>query len=75
MTIADVYREYINEKGYTEDEAAGLCLGIMTSGLIDASDEETYSKLKQEFIAKQNESDDEEVWRAESVDRNPDSWM
>ena len=56
MTIADVYREYINEKGYTEDEAAGLCLGIMTSGLIDASDEETYTRLKQEFINKQKNS-------------------
>jgi len=53
MTIAEVYKEYIDEKGYTEDAAAGLCLGIMTSGLIDASDEETYARLKQEFINKQ----------------------
>ena len=52
MTISDVYKEYIEEKGWTEDEAAGVCLGIMTSGLIDATDEETYSRLKQEFIKK-----------------------
>ena len=74
MKISEIYKEYVRD-GMNKDKAAGICLGIMTSGLIDASDEETYSKLKQEFIAKQNESDDEEVWRAESVDRNPDSWM
>ena len=77
MTIAEVYKEYIDEKGWTEDEAAGLCLGIMTSGLIDASDTETYARLKQEFIDKQKEDDDDdyEVWRAESVDRNLDGCM
>ena len=53
MKISDVYKEHVEEKGWTEDEAAGVCLGIMTSGLIDASDEETYARLKQEFIAKQ----------------------
>ena len=55
MTIAEVYKEYVDE-GWTEDEAAGLCLGIMTSGLIDASDTETYERLKQEFIDKQKEN-------------------
>ena len=59
MTIAEVYKEYIDEKGYTEDEAAGVCLGIMTSGLIDASDEETYTRLKREFINKQKENSNE----------------
>ena len=56
MTISEVYKEYVDEKGWTEDEAAGVCLGIMTSGLIDASDEETYTRLKQEFINKQKEN-------------------
>jgi len=56
MTIAEVYKEYIDEKGYTEDEAAGVCLGIMTSGLIDASDCETYERLKREFINRQKEN-------------------
>ena len=56
MTIAEVYKEYIDEKGYTEDEAAGLCLGIMSSGLIDATDTETYTRLKREFIDKQKEN-------------------
>ena len=56
MTISEVYKEYVEEKGYTEDAAAGLCLGIMTSGLIDASDEETYARLKREFINKQKEN-------------------
>ena len=74
MKISDVYKEYVRD-GMNKDKAAGICLGIISGGLIDATDDETYSKLKQEFIAKQNESDDEEVWRAESVDRNPDSWM
>ena len=55
MTISDYYKECIN-KGITEDDAAGLCLGIMTSGLIDASDTETYARLKQEFIDKQKEN-------------------
>ena len=59
MTIAEVYKEYIDEKGYTEDEAAGVCLGIMTSGLIDASDGETYARLKREFINKQKENSNE----------------
>ena len=53
MTISDVYKEYVEEKGKTEDEAAGICLGILTSGMIDATDEETYARLKQEFINKQ----------------------
>ena len=52
MTISEVYKEYV-EKGKTEDEAAGICLGILTSGMIDATDEETYKRLKQEFINKQ----------------------
>ena len=52
MTISEVYKDYV-EKGKTEDEAAGICLGILTSGLIDATDEETYERLKQEFINKQ----------------------
>ena len=51
MTIAEVYKEYV-EDGWTEDEAAGLCLGIMSSGMIDATDEESYTRLKQEFINK-----------------------
>ena len=52
MTISEVYKEYV-EKGKTEDEAAGICLGILTSGMIDATDDETYERLKQEFINKQ----------------------
>ena len=56
MTISDVFKEYVEEKGWTEDEAAGLCLGVMTSGLIDTTDTETYARLKQEFIAKQKET-------------------
>ena len=52
MTISEVYKEYVRD-GMNKDKAAGICLGIMTSGLIDASDEETYSRLKQEFINKQ----------------------
>ena len=52
MTISEVYKDYV-EKVKTEDEAAGICLGILTSGLIDATDEETYERLKQEFINKQ----------------------
>ena len=56
MTISEVYKEYIDEKGWTEDESAGLCLGIMSSGLIDATDTATYARLKQEFIKKQKEN-------------------
>ena len=52
MTISEVYKDYV-EKGKTEDEAAGICLGIISGGLIDATDEETYSTMKQEFINKQ----------------------
>ena len=70
MKISDVYKEYIEEKGWTEDEAAGLCLGIMSSGMIDATDEETYARLKQEFIAKQNDEEEyddlEDMRKAES---------
>ena len=57
MTISEVYKEYV-EKGKTEDEAAGICLGILTSGMIDATDEETYANLKQEFIANQKENNE-----------------
>ena len=57
MTISEVYKEYV-EKGKTEDEAAGICLGILTSGMIDATDEETYASLKQEFIANQKENNE-----------------
>ena len=53
MKISDVYKEYVEEKGWTKDKAAGFCLGIISGGLIDATDDETYSKLKQEFINKQ----------------------
>jgi len=52
MKISEVYRECIDE-GWTKDKTAGYCLGILTSGLIDATDEETYARLKQEFINKQ----------------------
>ena len=52
MTISDYYKECL-EEGLSKDEASGRCLGILTSGLIDASDEETYSRLKHEFIKKQ----------------------
>ncbi len=52
MKISEVYEDYVS-RGYTKDEAAGICLGVMTSGLIDATDEETYERLKQEFINKQ----------------------
>ena len=55
MTIAEVYKEYVDE-GMDKDKAAGICLGIMTSGLIDATDTETYTRLKQEFINKQEEN-------------------
>ena len=58
MTISDVYKEYVEEKGWTEDEAAGLCLGIMSSGMIDATDGESYARLKQEFINKQKENNE-----------------
>ena len=57
MTISDVYKEYV-EKGKTEDEAAGICQGILTSGMSDATDEETYANLKQEFIANQKENNE-----------------
>ena len=53
MTISDVYKKYVEEKGWTEDKAAGICLGIISGGLIDATDEETYTRMKQEFINKQ----------------------
>ena len=59
MKISEVYKEYVDEKGWTEDDAAGLCLGIMTSGLIDATDTETYTRLKQEFINKQKENNND----------------
>ena len=52
MTISDVYKEYVRD-GMDKDKAAGICLGIISGGLIDATDDETYSKLKQEFINKQ----------------------
>ena len=52
MKISEVYEDYVG-RGYTKDEAAGICLGIMSGGLIDATDDETYSRLKQEFINKQ----------------------
>ena len=53
MTISEVYKEYVEEQGWTKDEAAGICLGIISGGLIDATDDETYSTMKQEFINKQ----------------------
>ena len=52
MKISEVYEDYVG-RGYTKDEAAGICLGIISGGLIDATDEETYSTMKQEFINKQ----------------------
>ena len=52
MTISDVYKEYVRD-GMDKDNAAGICLGIISGGLIDATDEETYSTMKQEFINKQ----------------------
>ena len=52
MTISDIYKR-CTEEGWDKDKAAGYCLGIMTSGLIDATDGESYTRLKQEFIAKQ----------------------
>ena len=55
MKISEVYEDYVG-RGYTKDEAAGICLGIMSGGLIDATDDETYSMLKQEFINKQKEN-------------------
>ena len=54
MTISDVYKEYVRD-GMDKDKAAGICLGIISGGLIDATDEETYSTMKQEFINKQEE--------------------
>ena len=52
MTISDVYKEYVRD-GMHKDKAAGICLGIISGGLIDATDEETYSTMKQKFINKQ----------------------
>ena len=52
MTISDAYKEYVRD-GMDKDKAAGICLGIISGGLIDATDEETYSTMKQEFINKQ----------------------
>ena len=52
MTISDVYKEYVRD-GMNKEKAAGICLGIISGGLIDATDEETYSTMKQEFINKQ----------------------
>ena len=44
MTISEVYHELI-EEGKTKNKAAEICLGVMTSGLIDATDEETYERM------------------------------
>ena len=52
MKISDVYKEYVRD-GMNKDKAAGMCLGIISGGLIDATDEETYTRMKQEFINKQ----------------------
>ena len=52
MTISDYYKDCLSE-GLTKDEASSRCLGIISGGLIDATDEETYSRLKHEFIKKQ----------------------
>ena len=52
MTISDVYKEYVRD-GMNKDKAAGICLGIISGGLIDATDEETYTTMKHEFINKQ----------------------
>ena len=52
MTISEVYKEYVRD-GMDKDKAAWICLGIISGGLIDATDEETYSTMKQEFINKQ----------------------
>ena len=52
MKISDVYKEYVRD-GMNKDKAAGICLGIISGGLIDATDEETYARMKQEFINKQ----------------------
>ena len=51
MKISDIYKECIDE-GWSKDKTAGYCLGILTSGLIDATDEESYERLKQELINK-----------------------
>ena len=40
MTISDVYKEYVRD-GMNKDKAAGICLGIISGGLIDATDDET----------------------------------
>ena len=53
MTISDVYKDYIKE-GKSEKKSAKICLSILTSGLIDASDDETYNRLINEFIIKHN---------------------
>ena len=50
MTISDVYKDYIKE-GKSQKESAKICLSILTSGLIDASDDETYNRLINEFIS------------------------
>ena len=74
MTISDVYKEYVRD-GMDKDKAAGICLGIISGGLIDATDEETYARLKQEFIAKQNESDDDEEYDDSEDMRKAESRM
>ena len=53
MTISDVYKDYIKE-GKSQKESAKICLSILTSGLIDASDDENYNRLINEFIIKHN---------------------
>ena len=51
MTIKEVFKSHL-KKGVSEDKASEICLGILTSGLIDATDTETFSKIKKDFINK-----------------------
>jgi hypothetical protein len=52
MKISEVYKKYVKD-GMNKKQAAGICLGVITGGMIDATDDETYSRLIQEFVNKQ----------------------
>ena len=51
MSIKEVFKGYLKE-GVNKNKAAEICLGILTSGLIDATDTETFNRIKKDFINK-----------------------
>ena len=51
MSIKEVFKGYLKE-GVSENKASEICLGILTSGLIDATDTDTYNQMKKDFINK-----------------------